>query len=214
MKSFAQRRQTESEALKKRIRKAALNLFLRDGIENVTMRKIAAKIRYSPATIYNYYKNKDEIFLALRQEGFAKFQGYQEKSRKHRSPRKRILAHGRAYLEFAVENPELYDLMFLIKAPMEAVTSDANRPKTQRSIQLLRDDIVSCMESGVLRKGPKKRSVDTVALAFWAVGHGLASLLIRQRLHEFGSTDQERLISQTADYLYDSLISATKQEQR
>jgi AcrR family transcriptional regulator len=177
------------------------------------MRKIAARIRYSPATIYNYYKNKDELFLALRQEGFAKFQSYQEQSRKHRSPRKRILAHGHAYLKFAVENPELYDLMFLIKAPMDAVTRDPSKHKTERSIQLLKDDIASCIESGVLRQVPRERSVDTIALAFWAVGHGLASLLIRQRLYTFGNRAQARLINQTADYLYNSLISAANQEQ-
>ena len=206
MNTKIQRRQAETEALKKRIRKVALDLFLKDGIENVTMRKIAAKIKYSPATIYNYYKNKDQLFLALRGDGFAKFQNYQLQSRKHKSPRKRIFEHGRAYLQFAIENPEMYELMFLIKAPMDAVTADVNKHKTSHSIQYLKDDIADCIKSGAL----KKANVDTIALAFWGLGHGLASLLIRQRLTPFENKDKAHFINQAADYLYKSVISEMK----
>lgn len=203
MEATNTRRIAEVEAMKLRIRNVALALFLREGIERVTIRKIAARIRYAPATIYNYYKNKDEIFLALRQDGFAKFQTYQMESRRQRSSRKRILAHGRAYLRFAIDNPQLYDLMFMMKAPMQKVAGDESLHKTQQSFQYLKDDIRSCMKEGILKKG----SVDTVALAFWGIGHGLASLLIRERLIMFERTDKNGLVEQAADYLYKCTIA-------
>ena len=124
MNAPERRRHDENIRMKNRIKKAALTLFLREGIEAVTMRKIAVRIKYSPGTIYNYFANKNEIFLELRSDGFALFRSYQEKSRGHKSPRKRILEHGRAYLEFALENPRLYELMFIIKAPMDKVAGD------------------------------------------------------------------------------------------
>jgi AcrR family transcriptional regulator len=196
------RRNDETVTMKKRIQNAALSMFLRDGIEKVTMRKIASKIRYSPATIYNYYRNKNDIFLALRQAGFAQFQSYQEKSRKHKSARKRILAHGRAYLQFAFENPRLYELMFIIKAPMGEVARDAEKHKTSQSFQYLKDDIALCMKEGLIKRG----NADAAALAFWSIGHGLASLLIRQRLTMFENKDHKQLIERAADYLHRSVI--------
>jgi len=204
------RRIEDAIQMKKRIQDAALSLFLSDGIEKVTMRKIASKIRYSPATIYNYYQNKNEIFLSLRQEGFARFRSYQEKSRKQSSAGKRIFAHGRAYLEFGIDNPQFYELMFIIKAPMGEVTNDAERQKSSQSFQYLKDDIASCMEEGLIEKG----NVDAVALAFWAIGHGLVSLLIRQRLVMFESRDQRSLVEEAADYLYRSVILSDQMDKK
>ncbi len=200
------RRIFESAQMKKRIKKAALALFLRDGIENVTMRRIASRIRYSPATIYNYYANKNDIFQDLRRDGFALLRTYQENSRKYKSAKKRILAHGREYLEFAFENPQLYELMFIVKAPMGEVINNAENSRTIQSFQYLKDDITSCIKEGLI----KKIDVDVAAVSFWSFGHGLASLLIRERLTMFEGEDQKQLIEEAANYLYSCLISSTK----
>lgn len=204
MNTAEQRRNDESVRMKNRIKKAALTLFLRDGIDAVTMRKIAGKIKYSPGTIYNYFADKNEIFLALRQDGFALFRSYQERSRGHKIARKRILAHGRAYLEFALENPRLYELMFIVKAPMDKVAGDIEKSKSIQSFQYLKDDITSCMREGLI----KKVNADIAALSFWSFGHGLASLLIRQRLTMFEETDREQLVAKAADYLYSCVFSS------
>jgi len=57
----AERRAREKRKLKQQILDAARQLFVRDGYESASMRKIANKIEYSPATIYTYFKDKDEI---------------------------------------------------------------------------------------------------------------------------------------------------------
>ncbi len=196
--------------MKKRIHKAALSLFLRDGIEKVTMRKIAAKIRYSPATLYNYYKNKNDIFLALRREGFAIFLTYQEKSRNFRSPRKRILAHGRAYMEFAIENPQLYELMFIISAPMSEASRTTEREKTMQSFEYLKDDIAACMKDRLIKRG----NIDAMALAYWSAGHGLASLLIRDRLTMFDTKVQVELVKKASDLLNSSMIPPKRSDKK
>lgn len=200
------RRDDETARMKKRILKAAFELFIKYGIEKVTIRKIAAKIRYSPGTIYNYYRNKNDIFLALRREGFALFREYQLRSRGIKSAWKRILAHGREYLRFALENPEYYELMFIMKAPMDEVMSDAESKKTQQSYQFLKDDITLGIKEGLI----KKTDADVAALAFWSIGHGLASLMIRKRLTMFDTKNQRQLIEKAAAYLYQSVATARK----
>lgn len=49
---------------------AARDLFVTDGYNNVSIRKIAERIEYSPAAIYSYFPSKDDIFFALAEEGF------------------------------------------------------------------------------------------------------------------------------------------------
>src|SRR5215469_13299077 len=68
----AQRKAREKEELKRQILGAARELFVRNGYESVSMRKIANKIEYSPATIYTYFKDKDEILDCLCEETFVK----------------------------------------------------------------------------------------------------------------------------------------------
>jgi len=91
------------------ILKTAMNLFLDKGFVNITIRNIAEKIEYSPATIYFILQNKDEILYALRREGFDKLYEHQSSSLKLNDPLKRLHKHGEAYIQFALENPEYYD---------------------------------------------------------------------------------------------------------
>src|SRR5881409_3586168 len=65
-----ERKAREREELKQQILDAARELFVREGYENVSMRKIADKIEYSPATIYTYFQDKDEILDCLCEETF------------------------------------------------------------------------------------------------------------------------------------------------
>src|SRR5258705_12271071 len=67
-----QRREREKEALRQEILDAARELFVKEGYENVSMRRIAEKIEYSPTTIYLYFEDKTELFFAICEETFAK----------------------------------------------------------------------------------------------------------------------------------------------
>ena len=65
-----ERQEREREAVARAILDAARELFVAEGYQNVSIRKIAEKIEYSPAAIYGYFPSKDDIFLALAEEGF------------------------------------------------------------------------------------------------------------------------------------------------
>src|SRR5581483_634392 len=64
-----ERQTREREAVRAAILKAARTLFLSEGYANVSMRKIAEQIEYSPGAIYSYFPSKEEIFFALAEEG-------------------------------------------------------------------------------------------------------------------------------------------------
>jgi AcrR family transcriptional regulator len=65
-----ERQDRERQAVTDSILKAARDLFVAEGYQSVSIRKIAERIEYSPAAIYSYFASKDDIFLALAEEGF------------------------------------------------------------------------------------------------------------------------------------------------
>jgi AcrR family transcriptional regulator len=65
-----ERQEREREAVARAILDAARDLFVAEGYQNVSIRKIADRIEYSPAAIYSYFPSKDDIFFALAEEGF------------------------------------------------------------------------------------------------------------------------------------------------
>jgi AcrR family transcriptional regulator len=109
-----ERQEREREAVGRSILDAARDLFVAEGYHNVSIRKIAERIEYSPGAIYSYFPSKDDIFFALAEEGF----------RLLFKPESRILvdegnpvevireALYRVY-EFSKTNPEHFALMFL-----------------------------------------------------------------------------------------------------
>ena len=117
--------------MRNRILKAAMELFSEGGYQNVSMRRIALRIEYSPGTIYRYYRNKDDIMRQLCFQGFERLLARQLQLAQIDDPAERLLTGGRHYVSFALDNPELYELMFgtkeIIKQPDRAEESVALR---------------------------------------------------------------------------------------
>ena len=65
-----ERQERDREAVRRGILDAARDLFVKEGFEHVSMRRIAELVEYSPAAIYGYFPSKDDIFFALAEEGF------------------------------------------------------------------------------------------------------------------------------------------------
>lgn len=109
-----QRREQERRDLRQLILQAAGNEFLEKGYDNFSLRRVAERIGYTPTTIYLHFRNKDDLLLATVQDGFEAFdQRMEETASAHSDPIKRIEALGRAYIEFGLQNPALYRLMFM-----------------------------------------------------------------------------------------------------
>ena len=120
----AERRERDIEEMRRQVLDAAMSLFVDEGYEKVSVRKIADKIGYSPGTIYLYFKDKDDIFYHLHEEGFARLIVRQKETMEAASPDVRLRKMGEAYLKFALENPEYYELMFIIRSPIKQVDTE------------------------------------------------------------------------------------------
>ena len=108
-----ERQDRERQAVTAAILDAARQLFLVEGYANVSIRKIAERIEYSPAAIYSYYASKDDIFLALANEGFHRLAAKVHDAMVTGDPLENVRACWWAFYEFAKEEPEYFLLMFV-----------------------------------------------------------------------------------------------------
>ena len=204
-----ERKERELIQMKTRILDTAMRLFLDAGFENVTIRGISKAIEYSPATIYLYYKDKNEILYALHSKGFDMLHEMQSEVIAIRDPWERLREHGRIYLAFAIENPEYYDLMFIMRGPAEKIKEKEKWESGLRSFDLLKDNVKQCMDAGYIKTG----SPDVAAFAFWSLTHGLASLVIRQRCIMFPEDKVDLIIEKARNYIMDNFITGENSQQ-
>lgn len=112
-----ERQERDRETVARAILDAARHLFVTHGYEEVSIRKIAERIEYSPAAIYSYFASKDDIFFALAEEGFRLLFSYGGPRPSRPSPVEQPLEALRAmffrYYEFSKEHPEYFALMFI-----------------------------------------------------------------------------------------------------
>jgi AcrR family transcriptional regulator len=98
-----------------RIFSAARALFDQDGVEGVSMRRIADKVGITPMAIYKHYPDKDALLNALMLDGFAAWEARVE-ALKAGAPLAWLHALGEAFLDFALTEPRRYEAAFLLKA--------------------------------------------------------------------------------------------------
>jgi AcrR family transcriptional regulator len=106
-----ERQEREREAVGRAILDAARELFVAEGYQNVSIRKIADRIEYSPAAIYSYFPSKDDIFFALAEEGFRLLISYgEEEDPEGLEGLRQVFWH---LYEFSRSHPEYFALMFV-----------------------------------------------------------------------------------------------------
>lgn len=174
---IAERKERDRIEMRQRIIDAAIQMFLEEGYEKTSIRNIAEKIEYSPATIYLYYKDKDELLYDVQGQAFDKlYQTFRDEATA-KDPFKRLGQIMLTYVRFGKKNPELYDLMFIIRAPMNVVEEKELWTNGHDCFGFLVECITECLEKKLIRF----EDVMIGALSVWSMAHGLVSLDLRCR---------------------------------
>lgn len=201
--AVSDKRKRQIAQMKSTILDSASYLFYENGYTETTLRKIADSINYNPATIYNYYGNKEEIFFALQERAFHKFY---EKFNALRSTElkgiQRLRRMGETYINHALANPQDYELMFIMKSPMNAAERlDPEWKIGAQNYELLKLIIQECINE----KSIRIKDVDIGAYMIWSMVHGLVSIYIMDRMHMIEEDNQKPLL-ENAFELFDQLI--------
>lgn len=197
---MAERRKREKKEMRRNILDTAMALFVEEGYDQVSIRRIAEKIEYSPATIYLYFKDRNEILYCLHEEGFDELLRLQEEAMNISDPYQRLLELGEVYVKFALENREYYDLMFIMKGPMRKVEEEWHCGL--ETFDNLKKTVQDCAEVDYIERA----NIDVVAFSIWAHVHGMCSLIIRDRLPMFDESLRPDLIKGVFEFMEDKFL--------
>jgi AcrR family transcriptional regulator len=164
-----------SSSLREKILQEAVDIVQKHGVEGVTMRTLAERLGYSPATIYLYFRNKRELLQDLALAGFDRLAEAVEPSLRLPDPAEAILEGAMRYIDFGLANPEIYRLMFQ-DTSIRALTPE-DVVHRSRVWNLFRDAHARGIEAGALRQGDP----DAFNMVGWSLLHGFVQLALAGR---------------------------------
>jgi AcrR family transcriptional regulator len=155
-------------AFRDRLCDVAEQMFAEHGAGSVTMRQIAGALGVSAMTPYRYFEDRDAILAAVRTRAFDRHAEALELARAtpDLGPEEREEVIGRAYVQFALENPEAYRLMFDVRQPSQDRYPDLRRAM-ERSRATMTAHLLDLKEAGLFDGDP-----DYVGHLYWAALHG------------------------------------------
>jgi AcrR family transcriptional regulator len=206
-----QRREREKEEVKQRILDVARELFVEQGYEAVSMRKIAERIEYSPTAIYLHFQDKEALLEELCGNDFRALAREFIVFAQIRDPLERLRASGMAYVDFALSHPQHYRLMFMTPTPQHAHSAEnlASRGKIDEdAYAFLRATMAQAIEEKRVR--PEYKDADLLAQMAWAPVHGVLALHVAKKMEP--EWIEARPPRETAQALIDAFIRGITKE--
>jgi AcrR family transcriptional regulator len=176
---ISDRKEREKQELRELILRTATRMFAEEGYEGTSLRSIADRIEYSAATIYRYFHDKDDLLFAVQEVAFGILLSRFEQTRSIANPLERLRAVGRSYIDFALENPDYYQLMFILTGPMKLVEEHRKWELGASSFGYLVATVQECIAKGHIAA---RHDPMLLAMSLWAQAHGLVSLKNCNRL--------------------------------
>ena len=195
-----ERRAREKEQLRRQILSAARELFVNEGYENVSMRKIADKIEYSPTTIYLYFKDKADLLDSVCQETLLSLLNTLELLKRDKSdPVETLRKSGKAYVEFGLKYPQDYKLTFVVRPQFQKGLGLQEGSVGERVFTYLRTMVSECIR----QKAFRQVDVEITGQALWSAVHGVTLLLID--FPDFPWAEKDKLIDMVIHTMLDGL---------
>ena len=188
--------------MRRAVLEAAKEIFLEKGFYSASIRNIAEKIEYSPGTIYLHFKDKNDIFHALHEEGFTKLLGMMQPLQHVANPMERLIAMGKVYMEFAYTNKDLYDLMFIMEAPIHAEIDRDKWEMGDKTLNFLKLVLVDCQKMGHFQD----KNIDYLSFMIWSSLHGMCALYCRKRCLAYEDQQEITLLNNGMDYFLEMIL--------
>jgi AcrR family transcriptional regulator len=172
-----ERRTQQKQETRERMLEACRQLLLSEGFHGLSMRKLAAKLGYSPTAIYSYFPDKEALLGELVEREFIKFRrGFDQAGQPGSDPIERLRRMGMIYVEFGLEQTAAYKFLFMNtqieQFPKIGLIEHGN--PAQDCYAYLRATVVEGLAAGRFR--PELNDPDQIAQLFFSSTHGVVSL--------------------------------------
>lgn len=174
-----ERRERVKSETRDKILDAARELFISEGYEAVSMRKIAEKIEYSPTAIYVHFADKEDLFHELCHEDFARLAEVFQSSAMPLDPVERLRLIGQTYVDFGLRYPNHYKLMFMTPHPPAELDEQDQEIKGNPEVDayaFLKLTVGQAIAANRLRE--EYADAELVSQTLWGAVHGVISLNI------------------------------------
>ena len=209
-----ERRERERNDTRDRILDAARELFISEGYDGVSMRQIADKIEYTPTTIYGHFADKESLFLELCHQDYHRLAMSFTALTKIADPVERLKRLGLAYIDFGINNPNHYRMMFMTAHPAvdESCNEELGKGNPEEdSYAFLKMTVEEALRAGAFRDDLK--DADLISQTLWGAVHGVISLQIAKSADHWVSwVPLEQRSSLMIDGLFEGILKKKKKE--
>jgi AcrR family transcriptional regulator len=167
--------------------RAARKILEKNGLADLSLRRVARAAGVSPAAPYHHFADKQALLNAVAAEGYAALRSEMlARMAKQTDPVARLDASGVGYVVFAVENPALFRLMF---------GGDGKKLSTDAALTKARQLAHGVLQSAVAEGSPDGTANPLTCLRLWALVHGIAKLILEGGIKpsDYGLTRTEAL---------------------
>jgi AcrR family transcriptional regulator len=157
-----------------RLIEEAARLLSTEGPHALTTRRVAAEAGTTTNALYRLIGGKEELLRAMYREGFERLAQAFEAVPRTSDPLADLYGVGTAYLDHALANPYLYEVMFACPAP-EFDTTEDDRAFAFSTFETNIASVQRCIDAGLLAGDPVR-----IATELWCLSHGVASLALNR----------------------------------
>lgn len=205
----------EIETVRAQILDTTLKLMAEQGFHAITVRKLADRVGMTAPNLYNYFANKNELYVALMLAGFERLLAYLEQALAGAAdPEERVYSAMKAYLAFALGNPHHYQLMFSSDTPKykEFDGTDLEHLSLQQHEQSMKlaglgERLLRDLSSSTGR-GHGSDAVRDMLATIWSLLHGMATLTLSQNLN-YLIEDLDRMLQNAVTLLLSQWLRGT-----
>jgi AcrR family transcriptional regulator len=169
--------------MKTRILEAAGEAFEREGLDGLSMRKVAAKVGLTPMALYRHYADKQALVDAITLEGLEAWRARVSRVRGD-DPLQWLEKMGDAFLDFALQEPRRFEAAFLLRANSARQFPDDFIAGRSPPVAMVSDQIERAKSEGLLGDAPTPE----IVLSIWAMAQGLVGLY---RAGRFAGDEQD-----------------------
>jgi AcrR family transcriptional regulator len=205
---ITERKEREKQELREFILHKAKEIIMAEGQDKLSIRRLAHEVEYSPATIYLYFRDKDEILYQMMNMGFEQMSEGLRKAFEESNPIERLYQVGEAYVQFGLTQSDWYNLMFNSASPIKHLI----RCKEEWGAGIaLFETITVAVKEALDLANLKDLDPRLTALQLWSNVHGLVNLALTQRLYVYDSKTidpdfQNELIKKSLQNLVKSIF--------
>lgn len=204
--SIKERKEREKEERRELILNAAQRIIKEEGFESLSIRKIAAMIEYSPAIIYHYFKDKDDIINNLMKINYENIvDALSSADISDESPEDKISHQLKKYIEWALNAPDEYKIILLSSSEeilQHTSTLFEGASSKRQALAMLAKDLKE------ICKGMDDREIELTAQIIWTSTFGLIIRLIVEK--DTPEKQRQNLIEHHIKFIIDGILKGVE----